>query len=113
LKLIGFAQISANCETQYDSSHSLIPDKSSDSIAESELPSDTMEEKVHLQHQQEEQIQIKIIIQIKIQIQIQNKVEVRKQVKVRSWVDLNLILNFILNKQYIKITPFFVNVIEM
>ena len=45
LKLIGFNEITVNCETQEDSSDSLIPDKSSDSIAESEFLSDTMEEK--------------------------------------------------------------------
>ena len=44
LKLIGLDEIAANCETQDDSSDSLIPNKASDSIAESEFPFDTMEE---------------------------------------------------------------------
>ena len=38
-------KLQTNCETQDDSSDSLIPDKASDSIAESEFPSDTFEKK--------------------------------------------------------------------
>ena len=79
LKLIELDEITANCETQDDSSDSLIPDKASDSIAESEFLSVLWKKKVHLQHQQVEQVQIQNLIKIKTQIHVQNQMEVREQ----------------------------------